>query len=402
MLCLIMSIAHFAAGQNGVSERTFEFINTSFENASPLYWEIDPDDSIVVNLIYDHERGTINRANGHWYFQLQAKAGSDQTIILKNFDNIWNGKTGSPVSERTSCYLSDDGVIWKAIAAEKTEDNRIKIKVHMNKSKLFIARMEPYDLSDLDKFLGKIRSNPLVEITTIGKTVEGRKLEIVRIGNPDALFSVLIRARSHAWEAGGNWVVQGLIKSLLADDEDNKRYLKRYCLYVMPMANKDGVVRGMTRFNVMGMDLNRNWDRPADFELAPENHALEVWLKGMIEKGMKPDLAVDLHNDNGGKVHISRPDIDLSRYLANMERVENLLKEHTWFTEGSTGTNFRNPGTIGCGLLERFGIDAFVYELNCDWIAGLEKVPFGRDWALLGRQLREVFYRYFEKSPSGK
>ena len=397
VLCLMAWIVPVTPGQNGDSEGTFEFINTSFENASPLYWEIEADGSIVVNLIYDHERGSINRENSHWYFQLQAKAGSDQTIILKNFDNIWNGMTVSPVSEKTGCYLSSDGVTWKAVAAEKTKDNRVRVKVHMDETDLYIARMEPYALSDLNSFLGNIRNNPLVEITTIGKTVEGRELEMVRVGYPDAPFSVLIRARAHAWEAGGNWVVQGLIKSLLEDDKDNRRYLKKYCLYVMPMANKDGVVRGMTRFNVMGMDLNRNWDKPADSELAPENHALEVWLKGMIEKGRKPDLAVDLHNDNRGNLHISRPDIDLSRYLANMERMENLLKEHTWFTEGSTGKNFRNPGTIGCGLLERFGIDSFVYELNCDWIAGLDKVPYGRDWELLGRQLREVFYRYFEK-----
>ena len=397
VLCLMAWIVPVTPGQNGDSEGTFEFINTSFENASPLYWEIEADGSIVVNLIYDHERGSINRENSHWYFQLQAKAGSDQTIILKNFDNIWNGMTVSPVSEKTGCYLSSDGVTWKAVATEKTKDNRVRIKVHMDKTDLYIARMEPYALSDLNSFLGNIRSNSLVEITTIGKTVEGRELEMVRVGYPDAPFSVLIRARAHAWEAGGNWVVQGLIKSLLEDDKDNRRYLKKYCLYVMPMANKDGVVRGMTRFNVMGMDLNRNWDKPADSELAPENHALEVWLKGMIEKGRKPDLAVDLHNDNRGNLHISRPDIDLSRYLANMERMENLLKEHTWFTEGSTGKNFRNPGTIGCGLLERFGIDSFVYELNCDWIAGLDKVPYGRDWELLGRQLREVFYRYSEK-----
>ena len=45
--------------------------------------------------------------------------------------------------------------------------------------------MEPYRLSDLDRLLDSIRSHPLVQITPIGKTAEGRDLEIVRIGNPD-------------------------------------------------------------------------------------------------------------------------------------------------------------------------------------------------------------------------
>ena len=45
----------------------------------------------------------------------------------------------------------------------------------------------------------------------------------------------------------------------------------RFC--VMPMANKDGVAKGRTRFNLNGIDLNRGWDKPADEKLAPENAA---------------------------------------------------------------------------------------------------------------------------------
>lgn len=389
-----------AAGDSGLSQTPLEYINTAFENASPLYWEIEPDGAVAVSLVYDHERGTVNRANGHWYFQLEARPGSELTLILKNFDNIWNGRMGSPISERTNCYISANGAEWKAIRAEKTADNLLKVNICMEARRLFVARLEPYTVGDFDRFLADIGNHRLVEITPIGRTVEGRRLEMIRIGSADAPYSVLIRARAHPWEAGGNWVVDGLIKSLLKDGGDNKRYLKKYCLYVMGMANKDGVAHGRTRFNLMGMDLNRNWDKPADPKLSPENHALESWLDGMVRKGKKPDLAIDLHNDNGGRIHISRPDINLDRYLANMERIEKLLVKHTWFTEGSTGKNFRNPGTIGEGLLERYGIDAFVYELNCDWIAGLKKTPFAEDWRLLGRQLRDVFYEYFQQPRS--
>ena len=104
---------------------------------------------------------------------------------------------------------------------------------------------------------------------------------------------MLLRARAHAWEPGGNWVVQGLIRALLTDDEVSRRCLKRYCVYVLPMANKDGVARGLTRFNMLGKDLNRDWDRPADATLAPENHALETWIKRMVEQGRPPHLAID-------------------------------------------------------------------------------------------------------------
>jgi predicted deacylase len=186
-----------------------------------------------------------------------------------------------------------------------------------------------------------------------------------------------------------------LIRRLLRDDDHARRCRERYCVYVMPMANKDGVARGRTRFNALGKDLNRNWDQPADGRYAPENHALESWLESMIAEGRRPDLAIDFHNDAGGKLHVSRPDVDLEAYLERMQRFEQLLREHTWFTEGSTGGSFRNPGSFGEGLLERYGITACVQELNANRIAGLDDYPSAANWKLFGEQLCEVFLRYF-------
>jgi hypothetical protein len=306
---------------------------------------------------------------------------------------------GSPIKDNTVSIVSVDGKTWKTLAGEKLEGNRYRLRVHMGAEKVYVARVEPYRLSDLENLKKRISGHRLVRIETIGKTVEGRELEIIRVGDPAAAASVLLRARAHPWESGGNWVVQGLIERLLVDDKNCRRWLGRYCVYVMPMANKDGVARGGSRFNMLGMDLNRKWDKPADRRLAPENAALEQWLESMIDRRLRPNLAIDLHNDSGGNLHISRPDIDLDAYLAAMKRFEAMLRKHSWFTEGSTGGGFRNPGTFGEGLLERYGITACVLELNANWIAGLSDYPSGKNWRLFGEQLCEVFYDYFEDSP---
>ena len=377
------------------------YVNSGFENASPLQWDVNRDDGAMnIRLLYDYERASPNRAAGHWHFQVQGKAGSEVTIVLHNFDNVWNGKPGSPVSAKSICFTSNDGKRWQVIPAELVEGNRLRVRVRLEGDSLYLARLEPYRISDLDRLLEEIRTSPLVEVALIGKTVEGRPLEIVRIGNPDAPHRVLLRARAHPWEPGGNWVVQGLIRSLLAaGDGVSRKCLERYCVYVMPMANKDGVARGLTRFNVQGKDLNRNWDKPADARLAPENHALERWLEAMIERGRGPHLAIDLHNDESGRLHVSRPPVaDLERHLDRMRLFERLLREHTWFTEGSTAATFRNSGTMGEGLLQRYGIDACVLELNCNWIAGLKQHPSGAAWEQFGRGLREVFFEYFDQA----
>lgn len=374
----------------------FHFIDTDFENASPLDWQIDEDRMIRIQLLRDHERSSPNCAGGHWHFRLEAEPGSAWTIVLSGFDNIWNGKPGSPVSDQTTCWTSPDGREWEVLPTEFLEGNRLKVQVTVATGSLYLARLEPYTLSHLEKLKERMARCDDAEIEDIGHTVGGRPLEIIRVGDPQAARRVVIRARAHPWEPGGNWVVDGLLDRLCQDDADARRWRKLFSVCVMPMANKDGVAAGMTRFNLRGEDLNRKWDKPSDPELAPEKHALEQWLEAMIRADRKPDLFIDFHNDQSGRLHIGRPPVaNLETYLQRMKDLEAALREHTWFTEGSTTAAFRNPGSIGEGLLQRYGIFAVVHELNADTIAGLDQPAGSKHWKAYGTSLPKALAAYF-------
>ena len=372
-----------------------DFIDTSFENASPLWYDI-AEGVVRIHLLYDHERSSPNRAAGHIHFRVHATPGATLTFEFVNLDNVWNGQPGSVAGELKTVAISQDGRNWRTVPTESLPGNRVQLRVEMPGPSLYVARMQPYRLSDLEALLASIRPNPLVEITTIGKTVAGRDLEIVRIGNPAAPYRVFLRARAHPWEAGSNWVAQGLMQRLLKNDEHARTFLQVYNVSILPMANKDGVARGGTRFNLRGKDLNREWDKPTNPDLAPENTALEQWLERAIAAGRAPHFAVELHNDGSGRLHISRPPVpQLDRHLARMATFEQLLRGRTWFTEGSTDTAFRNSGTLGDGWLQRYGIDAVVHEFNCNWIAGLKEYTSSRHWMEYGGKLAEVFHDYF-------
>jgi len=372
------------------------FIDTSIENGSPLWYET-VDNVIQLHLIYDHERASPNRAAGHIHFVLHARPGASLTLEFRNLDNVYNGQPGSVAGELKTVAISDDGKAWRTVPTDSLPGNRVQLRVTMTGPRLYVARMEPYRLSDLDRLLDTIRSSRLVRIEPIGQTAAGRQLEIVRIGDPAAPHRVFLRARAHPWEAGSNWVMQGLVERLIANDEEVRRFLHVYNVSVLPMANKDGVARGGTRFNLRGMDLNRNWDKPADPELSPENAALERWLEREIAAGRKPHLALELHNDGNGLLHISRPPIPtLEQHLARMKTLEALLRRHTWFTEGTTSPEFRNTGTLGDGWLQRYGIDAAVHEFNCNWVEGLKQPSSSTHWREYGAALARVFSDYFE------
>jgi Zinc carboxypeptidase len=372
-----------------------EFIDTGFENASPLWYDV-VHNVVRIHLIYDHERASPNRAAGHIHFRIHARPATRLTLEFLNLDNVWNGQPGSVAGELKTVALSEDGQAWETVPTESLPGNRVQLHVEMRTRQLYVARMQPYRLSDLERFVSSIRGNRLVQVSSIGKTVAGRELEIIRIGNPEAPYRVFVRARAHPWESGSNWVAQGLIQRLLKDDAESRRFLSVYNLSVLPMANKDGVARGGTRFNLRGKDLNREWNKPADPELAPENAALERWLEAAIASGRQPHLALELHNDGSGRLHISRPPVpQLDRHLARMTIFEELLRKHTWFTEGSTTAAFRNSGTLGDGWLERYGIDAAVHEFNCNWIDGVKGYTSSRHWMDYGAGLAGVFHDYF-------
>lgn len=377
------------------------YISTAFENASPLNWHIDEEGTVNIYLMKDHQRFLPNIAVTHFYFRLFAPKGADVKLVFRDMDGVYKGKTSYlPAEKKTYCLISTDGKKWSALPTTVTDgQTALEVALHMDSTSVYLAEIPPYTLSDLKNLFARIKKNARVKVTPIGYTAQGRPINIVRIGNPYAPHSVFIRARAHAFESGGNYVVEGLIHRLLKNDEAARRYLEKYCVYILPMANKDGVAGGKSRYTAMGMDLNRQWFELADPEINPENYALEMWIKALKKKGIKPDLAFDLHNDKWGWIHLARPPhTDLTGYLENMKRFSALLYRYSWYQFGNTGPEFRDKGAMAEGLLKRYGINAATIELNYSYAKGLKRRPTAEDWEVLGAQLSKVFYRYFEEA----
>ncbi|MBN1845059.1 MAG: hypothetical protein JW810_05210, partial [Sedimentisphaerales bacterium] len=227
-------------------------VKSAIENGSPCSWELDEEGRVVVHLLADQQRSSVNRQTTHWHFQIQARPGSAFTLIIDRPYDVYNGRLVQKVFETTTSSISADGNTWRVIEGKGLSPGQVQYDITMETDVLHVARIQPYTLRDLQSLLDRISDCDHITVSTIGKTVEGRPLEIITVGNPAAPHRVLLRARCHPWESGGNWVIEGLLDRLCQADDRLGDYLATYCLYIMPMANKDGVARGMTRCNVNG------------------------------------------------------------------------------------------------------------------------------------------------------
>ena len=124
---------------------------------------------------------------------------------------------------------------------------------------------------------------------TLGRSLDGRAIEAIRIGRPEAPRLVVLLGRQHPPEVTGAIAMQAFVEALvgsaLRDGLGDVHFL------VVPMLNPDGTARGHWRANRGAVDLNRDW---GDFS-QPETRSVKSWLDA-LPAGVRPVLLVDFHS----------------------------------------------------------------------------------------------------------
>jgi hypothetical protein len=137
----------------------------------------------------------------------------------------------------------------------------------------------------------------------------------------------------------------------------------------------------------------------SDPKICPEKYALEKFIEGLLIKGKKPSLGIDIHNDDAGGIHLATHSKDDTLFIKKMQFFEKLMREKTSFSE-DVKYSWETPGQpeqfilFENGLYRRYGIEAIVYELNANWISSLSRIPTQYDWMDIGANLNEVLYQF--------
>ncbi len=224
-----------------------------------------------------------------WFnFRLSGEVGERYVL------NIMNAGKASYLAgwEDYQAVASYDREYWFRLPTSY-KDGKLTITAELACESIQIAYFAPYSYERHQDLLAAVQVHPLACLEHLGETLDKRDLTLVKVGNGDSKKrSIWITARQHPGETMAEWLVEGLLNSLL--DEDNptaKLLLEKANFYIVPNMNPDGSVRGHLRTNAVGTNLNREWANPS-LEKSPEVFHV---INKMEETGV--DLFYDVHGD---------------------------------------------------------------------------------------------------------
>ena len=226
-----------------------------------------------------------------WFnFQVQGQSGEHYVL------NILNAGEAAFAAgwQHYQAVASYDRDYWFRLPTSY-KDGKLTILVDMECETIQIAYFAPYSYERHLDLLATVQMHALVTLEHLGETLDKRDLTLVKIGNGDNAAnkrSIWITARQHPGETMAEWLVEGLLYSLLdGDNATGKALLEKANFYIVPNMNPDGSVRGHLRTNAVGTNLNREWSNPS-LEKSPEVFYV---INKMQQTGV--DLFYDVHGD---------------------------------------------------------------------------------------------------------
>ena len=173
------------------------------------------------------------------------------------------------------------------------DGERLTIRHTPTQDVVYYSYFAPYSHERHQDLIARSLAAPGVRHELLGHTLEGRDMDLLRIGELGGGRLVCwIVARQHPGETMAEWLMEGLIARLIDPEDPIARALRSRAVFVLvPNMNPDGSFRGNLRVNAAGANLNREWQNPTA-ERSPE---ILLVRRRMEETSV--DFCLDVHGD---------------------------------------------------------------------------------------------------------
>ena len=251
-------------------------IHSDFPGGNIIVEKIDNDTVWLKPDLRDTESNWF-----YWYFKITGMSG--RTIHFQF--------STKPVFARYGpAYSINDDNTWKWYGESSYTETGFTFSFLKSDTSAYFSMAFPYTQKNLYGFLKNLSHRSLLKLDTLCFSKQGRAVEQIHIIPTQKIkYKVLIAARNHSCEATTDYVLEGIIRSILNDT--GLQYLRdniEFC--IIPFVDKDGVENGDQGKWRRPRDYNRDYDANPIY---PIIRAIKAKVPGWSDQKLK--IALDLH-----------------------------------------------------------------------------------------------------------
>lgn len=263
--------------------------------------------------------------------------------------------------------ISIDGKGWKALdkqlwaPADSENKTHASARLTIGEEPLWVFAHTPVTLEDLEDWSNTLAKSSFTKITTLGKSMEGRPVKQLALGNPDATNFVFIIGRQHPPEVTGSIGLMSFVDTIAMDSTLAKSFRQTFQTIVIPVVNPDGVEHGHWRSTLGGVDPNRDFGPFTQIETKLVRDAFTTIAK--LPKA-RVHLFLDFHSTSEDVFYTQR-DEDQTFPLLFTRRWLKGIKEHfpDYAFKRDAGHNENLP-TSKTWAYKTFGCAGITYEFG--------------------------------------
>lgn len=335
-------------------------IRDDFETARVNGCDVISDSKIEISIKpenpTDPQGEPIN--NSAWYgFRVDPIREGNLDITLQ----YYKGK------HRYHPKISYDGTNWEFLSEGKinkiTEDKTV-ISVETDNRPFFISAQEIFTPLAHNKWTDKLAQKTYVTKSEIGRSRENRPIYMLEIETDPSKKKpyVMLVGRQHPPELTGALALIPFSEKVLDNSALSNTFLDKFNVLIVPMINPDGVVNGNWRFNMGGMDLNRDWGPFSQ----PETQAV-LGALGRFKSGDE-DIAffLDFHSTGRNLLYTQADDEPTSPPMFAkdwVKAVDDRLDDEVYPFTREARHNSGKPISKNY-MYETYGISAITYEVG--------------------------------------
>ncbi len=259
-------------------------IDGHFPGGNIVVERIEGDDAFLRQDLRDTEGWWF-----YWYFRARHAGGRTVRVHFTN---------KSAFGPQGPAYSLDGGATWawlglqRSNTSERPPQDGFVFRVPAKAADARFSFAIPYLESNLRQFLDRHRSSPALKTGVLCKTAQGRSAEVLYLGRLAAPsdYRLALTCRHHACESTASFVLEGLLDSILAENETGQWFRRHAAVAVIPFVDKDGVEGGDQGKNRKPHDHNRDYAGQSIYStVAAIKRLLPEWSGGRL------DMAIDLH-----------------------------------------------------------------------------------------------------------